>query len=720
MAMRQELAVLFRAIARRRPPGAGRGAGRWPGRSKVAAAASPRWQTVETALAALHLVGEGAHDGAVKPGVEESPLGELVEMLLGAWDVLGSKSPAVAAHRLVAPALLEICVRYHLAVERRPALLRPALAAFLDGRGVMHPAREVSRRACYLFCRFVKPTRGLILCHGALPGVMAALEPALMDASVPEFATSSAASSVGSSCTGGGTGGAMARAGNDDRLYVFEAFGLLLGIDDVPDDLRIRCLEAVFARLRGAVEAASNSHSPANQNPAAAQHAIVAMGNVAKGFTLRVATQTSPRVGEILASGLDPALRCVQLWPRDPLTRQRVVAYFQRLVTVVGPAVFPYASPLLEHMRSGSPSASELRECLVLINQLMASFKESLAPFLATQLPPLVTQISDALAPFAAPGGGVNGVCGLFLDGARRVNPRLVPNDDGGSGGANAAGGAVVGAAGNTEEAREARDLEKIFVAHAHGVAANNLAGVLVADPRLRECFLETLAAAASAHPSAMSRKSALQALIRVAQCWLPTAEVVARGGCPRGPGAGIRGVRGAEGGEGGVRRRGDARGSGPEGRGMRRRRRGDCELYAGDARAVGGRVCESPEGELARRCVGAGSGEPRPGVRQAGDEHDAEQREGGEGVRGGVRQDCAGEEPGGGEQQVHARDVKAVFWHLTVEFDTSHARPRLSPPTTPRRLRVPAVSPRRCRSSPPVTRSPPRSRAASAPAAAA
>jgi len=78
--------------------------------------------------------------------------------------------------------------------------------------------------------------------------------------------------------------------------------------------------------------------------------------------------------------------------------------------------------------------------------------------------------------------------------------------------------------------------LEKIFVAHAHGVAANNLAGVLVADPRLRECFLETLAAAAATHPSAMSRKSALQALIRVAQCWLPSvgSEVVASGATAR------------------------------------------------------------------------------------------------------------------------------------------------------------------------------------------
>ena len=82
-----------------------------------------------------------------------------------------------------------------------------------------------------------------------------------------------------------------------------------------------------------------------------------------------IATTTSPRVGEILGSGLDPALRCVQLWPRDALTRQRVVAYFQRLVTTTGARVFPYVSPLVEHMRHGA-SAVELRECLVLINQL--------------------------------------------------------------------------------------------------------------------------------------------------------------------------------------------------------------------------------------------------------------------------------------------------------------------------------------------------------------
>ena len=322
---------------------------------------------------------------------------------------------------------------------------------------------------CYLFCRFVKPLRGQILSHGVLPSVMTALEPVLMDAARPDASGASGNSSGGG--TGGGTGGAMATAGNDDRLYVFEAFGLLLGIEDVPDDVRVRYLEAVFNQLRAAVETACQ---PQNQDPAAAQHAVVAMGNVAKGFTSRIATTTSPRVGEILGSGLDPALRCVQLWPRDALTRQRVVAYFQRLVTTTGARVFPYVSPLVEHMRHGA-SAVELRECLVLINQLMASFKEQLAPFMAAQLPAICSQIAVALTPFAAPGGGVNGVCGLYLDGAHRVNPAFGGNQGQGggvSGGVNVnvnVDAAALKAGSNTEEAREARDLEKLFVAHAHG-----------------------------------------------------------------------------------------------------------------------------------------------------------------------------------------------------------------------------------------------------------
>ena len=90
-ATRQELSVLFRATSRLAPRlalDAVHGA-------LVAALPEPpappaRWQTVETALAALHLVGEGADDPAVKPGAEgPSPLGELVAFLLSRWSAGG-------------------------------------------------------------------------------------------------------------------------------------------------------------------------------------------------------------------------------------------------------------------------------------------------------------------------------------------------------------------------------------------------------------------------------------------------------------------------------------------------------------------------------------------------------------------------------------------------------------------------------------------------------
>jgi exportin-T len=81
----------------------------------------------------------------------------------------------------------------------------------------------------------------------------------------------------------------MATAGNDDRLYVFEAFGILLGIDDVPEAAQVRWLEAAVAPLRAQVEAAA-ARGAFPGDAAAAQHAIVALGNIAKGFPLRMAT----------------------------------------------------------------------------------------------------------------------------------------------------------------------------------------------------------------------------------------------------------------------------------------------------------------------------------------------------------------------------------------------------------------------------------------------
>ena len=47
-------------------------------------------------------------------------------------------------------------MRYAPLLRREPALVAPALRAFLGPHGMRHPSPAVSGRAGYLFCRFVK------------------------------------------------------------------------------------------------------------------------------------------------------------------------------------------------------------------------------------------------------------------------------------------------------------------------------------------------------------------------------------------------------------------------------------------------------------------------------------------------------------------------------------------------------------------------------------
>ena len=281
---------------------------------------------------------------------------------------------AVATHRLVATTFLDVCARYHLVVERFPeTLLEPCLRAFLDERGTRHALPEVRRRACYLFCRFAKPLREKMAPN--LAPVLAALEPTLADAETADFTLRDAAASADENKNKGkGAGGAMATAGNDDRTYAFEAFGALVGAEEVPEEAQAAWLEAACARPRRRVdECCAGAASDANDSARSlrafqARHALVALQCVAKGFTLRVATQTRPRTGRILLEGLGPALRCLGAFDgaggpgggrrrarsRDPTTRRGAVSEARELRRRCGRAARACAGGARRRLRRGA------------------------------------------------------------------------------------------------------------------------------------------------------------------------------------------------------------------------------------------------------------------------------------------------------------------------------------------------------------------------------
>ncbi|GFR43596.1 hypothetical protein Agub_g4693, partial [Astrephomene gubernaculifera] len=128
------------------------------------------WQDVEVAVNLLYELGEGAPEEAMKP--EGGGLAALALAL-----VQRGPHPNVARHRLVALAVLESCVRYSRVLQQQPAAIPAALAAFLDARGMGHPAEDVSTRACYLFSRLVKALRQNVRPY--LPDMLASLQPHL-------------------------------------------------------------------------------------------------------------------------------------------------------------------------------------------------------------------------------------------------------------------------------------------------------------------------------------------------------------------------------------------------------------------------------------------------------------------------------------------------------------------------------------------------------------
>lgn len=220
-----------------------------------------------------------------------------------------------AEHRLVALSLLEAVTRYSRALAAPPgdAALPRALAMYLGAGGMGHACPGVQSRAHYLFCRLSKQLRTQLRRY--LADVLSALQPHLARiAATPAAAAPTAATSA----PGGAAGGVLA---SDDRLYAFEAAGLLLGQEEllsggasaqqaawaagIFDPLIANIERSVAALDTGSHGAAALVGGPAP--PAAVmQQSIDALTRTAKGFSLSLCSKVCARAVAICRSGQRP------------------------------------------------------------------------------------------------------------------------------------------------------------------------------------------------------------------------------------------------------------------------------------------------------------------------------------------------------------------------------------------------------------------------------
>jgi exportin-T len=287
------------------------------------------FQEVEIAVSMLYELGEGAPDEALKPGT--GALGQLALLLLGGGGALPR-----GRHRLVSLSAMEAAVRYARVAQQQAAAIPGLLSLFLEpGRGLGHPSPDVSTRACYLFARLVKLLRSSL--RPVAGDILTSLQPHLVTvATVPPPAAAPApgGGAAAAAAAAAGPGAASPAAGGgaresssakqlapstspvDDRLYVFEAVGLLLGQEDIPADQQQAALSGLLQPLILQIEA--------NLQPAAAGAAagVAAVGSAAGGGGGGAGRSAAPPAWLILQS-LEAIARLNKGFKAELCTRTR-------------------------------------------------------------------------------------------------------------------------------------------------------------------------------------------------------------------------------------------------------------------------------------------------------------------------------------------------------------------------------------------------------------
>ncbi|XP_044496350.1 exportin-T-like [Mangifera indica] len=424
--------------------------------SSVVSSSNRNVEEVEAALSLLYALGESMSDEAVRS--RNGFLSELMLMLLQA------KLPC-HSNRLVALVYLETVTRYIKFVQDNTRCIPMVLGAFLDDRGIHHPNIHVSRRASYLFMRVVKLLKAKLV-----PYIEKILQ-SLQD-TVTRFTSLNYSSKE--------------LLGSEDGSHIFEAIGLLIGMEDVPLEKQSDYLSSLLTPLCQQVQALLQDAKGLNpeDSPAKianAQQIIMVINSLSKGFSERLVTSTRPAIGLMFKQTLDVLLQILVVFPRVEYLRSKVTSFIHRMVDTLGSSVFPYLPMALGQLLAES-EPKEMIGFLVLLNQLICKFNTSVHDILDEMFPAIAERIL-----------------------------RIIPRN-----------GFPSGLGTNTEEIRELQELQRTWYTFLHAIATHDLSSVFL-SPKSRsylDQIMQLLLSTSCSHRDYLVRKVCVQIFIRLIKDW--------------------------------------------------------------------------------------------------------------------------------------------------------------------------------------------------------
>ncbi|XP_010537618.1 PREDICTED: exportin-T isoform X1 [Tarenaya hassleriana] len=328
-------------------------------------------EEVEAALSLLYSLGESMTDEALKTG--SGCLGELILMLLS------TRLPG-HSHRLVALVYLENLTRYMKFIQENTQYIPMVLGAFLDERGLHHQNIHVSSRASYLFMRVAKLLKSKLVPF--IDMILQSLQDRVAQLTSMNFAS-------------------RELSGTEDNNHIFEAIGLLIGLEDVPSEKQsdyLSCLLTPLCQQIGSSLMQAKVASPEDfpMKIANVQSAVVAINALSKGFSERLVTASRPRIGFMFKQTLDMLLRIVIEFPKVETLKSKVTSFMHRMVDTLGASVFPYLPMALEQLLA-EREPKEMVDFLLLLNQLICKFNTSLHYILEEMYPAIAGRIFNII-----------------------------------------------------------------------------------------------------------------------------------------------------------------------------------------------------------------------------------------------------------------------------------------------------------------------------------
>ncbi|KAF7814037.1 exportin-T [Senna tora] len=413
-------------------------------------------EEVEAALSLLYALGESLSDDAMRSG--SVLLGELMTMLLS------TRFPC-HSNRVVALVYLETVTRYIKFVQENSQYIPKVLTAFLDERGIHHPNIKVSRRASYLFMRVVKVLKVKLVPF--IERILQTLGDTVVQFTSLDYTTEEL-------------------SGSEDGSHIFEAIGLLLGMEDFPPEkqsdylsffLNPLCQQVETLLINAKLLTAEETHAKV----AVIQQNIMAINLLSKGFSERLVTASRPAIGLMFKKTLDVLLQVLVVFPKVESLRSKVTSFIHRMVDTLGVSVFPYLPKALEQLLAES-EPKEMVGFLLLLNQLILKFNI------------LVRDILEEIFPAVA--GRVFSV---------------IPRD-----GLPSGPGAV------TEEIRELQELQRTLYTFLHVITTHDLSSVFL-SPKCSAYMnevMQLLLYSSCNHKDILVRKACVQIFIRLIKDW--------------------------------------------------------------------------------------------------------------------------------------------------------------------------------------------------------